>query len=393
MSSSDVAEASGSGSREDPGQESDEERAILGIALGPGVRTTRCACGVEVPLLEARSVIRPDGTVSTRCAECATGSPRRVRDRGESELALATIAPGTPGHRVPGYRARWLRYASACALAASVVLASRLIAYEPSPAVAALAHVVPETAASEVDSETGRVTDRAGTDRAGTDKAGTDEARGEAGMDDEDLGLGVETGRDESADHLGPGAEAVLEPPGPTIEDLLEESGDRLEETFPSLTEWVFPVQGSSETFPLRPSRRFGAQRDGVRRGECHQGHCGVDLGGERGTPIVAVTSGQVSRIQRDEDRASGMYVRIEHPDLSYTYYMHLDTIAADLEIGEEVDAGRVLGTLGSTGVLFSAPHLHFSLEIPDIHSESGQMLYVDPASFLQRALDPDSSR
>lgn len=346
---------------------------MLGIALGSSAAQIRCRCGAEVTLHEARPVIGADGTVSTRCARCAeatsqSGSPG-ASSHDDPILALETIEPGRAGRQSSGQRSNWLRYASACALAASVVLATRLTAYEPGPAVAALAHVAPDEVADPFSEDLG------------------DPAYAEGELDD--LGLGVETGRDESVDDTA--IEPVIEPPGPTIEDLLEASGGRLEETFPSLADWVFPVKGSSESFPLRTSRRFGAKRDGVRRTECYQGHCGVDLGGDRGTPIVAVALGRVSRIQRDEDRASGMYVRIEHPDLAYTYYMHLDSIADDLRVGEEVEPGRVLGTLGSTGVLFSAPHLHFSLEIPDIQSESDRLLYIDPAPYLMQSLGLDS--
>lgn len=168
----------------------------------------------------------------------------------------------------------------------------------------------------------------------------------------------------------------------PTLEDMLENSEEPLHEMLPTLADWVFPVQASDEPFPLKSTRQFGASREGVQRTECGAGHCGVDLDGPRGTTIVAVAWGVVTRIERRSDRRSGKYVRIEHPDYVYTSYMHLDEIAEGLELGAEVQAGDPLGTLGRTGIQHSAPHLHFSLEIPG----GGRFTHIDPTPYLERA-------
>jgi murein DD-endopeptidase MepM/ murein hydrolase activator NlpD len=61
---------------------------------------------------------------------------------------------------------------------------------------------------------------------------------------------------------------------------------------------------------------------------------------------------------------------------------MHLDAITAELKVGDEVEAGQVLGTLGRSGIHSGEPHLHFALEIQD----GGQMRYLDPSPFLARA-------
>jgi murein DD-endopeptidase MepM/ murein hydrolase activator NlpD len=180
-----------------------------------------------------------------------------------------------------------------------------------------------------------------------------------------------------------------LEDPGvfdnelpPTIEDVLENSGEPLEERLPTLLDWVYPVAGSDESFPLKSTRRFGAPRDGVKRTECGRGHCGVDLDGPRGTPVVAVAWGEITRIERRSGRSSGKYVRIEHPDYVYTSYMHLDSIADGLEVGDEVQPGDVLGTLGRTGIRNSAAHLHLSLEIP----RGDHFEHLDPTPYLRKA-------
>jgi murein DD-endopeptidase MepM/ murein hydrolase activator NlpD len=168
-------------------------------------------------------------------------------------------------------------------------------------------------------------------------------------------------------------------------------SGLRLDEQFPSLRGWFHPVTDSPELMPAGSGRHFGAPRAGIERAECGEGHCGIDLDGPRGRPIVAVAAGTVVRIELSElglDGRSGRYVRIEHNDGTLTAYMHMDDVA-DLHVGERVTAGQYVGTLGATAVYQAAPHLHFSLEIPNHPGEHGDNTdthYVDPAPFLVRS-------
>jgi murein DD-endopeptidase MepM/ murein hydrolase activator NlpD len=81
-------------------------------------------------------------------------------------------------------------------------------------------------------------------------------------------------------------------------------------------------------------------------------------------------------------DGRSGRYVRIEHPDGVFTAYMHLDEVAAGLDVGDEVQPGQMLGTLGKSGIVNGEHHLHFSLEVPGV----GRPDFLDPAPFLRRA-------
>jgi murein DD-endopeptidase MepM/ murein hydrolase activator NlpD len=170
------------------------------------------------------------------------------------------------------------------------------------------------------------------------------------------------------------------------------EKGTPIDELYPSLTDWVHPVTGTERALSERPTGNFGAERGGATHLECGAGHCGVDLGGPRGRPIVAVTDGVVVRVEHSElgrDGRSGRYVRIEHDDGTITAYMHLDSIISGLQVGDHVDGGQQIGTLGATAVHSAAPHLHFSLELPNIpgtHGDNVNTHYVDPAPFLVRA-------
>lgn len=167
--------------------------------------------------------------------------------------------------------------------------------------------------------------------------------------------------------------------------------GVRLDEMFPSLRAWTHPVTGAIELMPEQSSRQFGAPREGIERAECREGHCGVDLDGPRGRPLVAVASGTVVRVELNElglDGRSGRYVRIEHDDGTLTSYMHMDQVA-DLRVGDRVSGGQYVGTLGATAVFSAPPHLHFALEVPDRPGQHGDITdthFVDPAPFLVRA-------
>ncbi len=170
------------------------------------------------------------------------------------------------------------------------------------------------------------------------------------------------------------------------------EGGAPLDQVFTSLNGWVHPVTSTDELVPEQGSRLFGSQRTGIERVECGSGHCGVDLDGPRGRPIVAVARGTVVRVERSElglDGRSGRYVRIEHDDGSLTAYMHMDDVADALQVGDHVEGGQYLGTLGATAVYSAPPHLHFSLELPDHpghHGDNTETHYINPAPFLARA-------
>lgn len=168
--------------------------------------------------------------------------------------------------------------------------------------------------------------------------------------------------------------------------------GRPLDERFPSLQHWIHPVSASHELLPTLKARLFGVERKGVERRECGRGHCGIDLDGPRGRPLVSVADGTVIKIERRAnggDGKSGKFVKIRHDDEVFTSYMHMDDIADGLRVGDRVEAGQYIGTLGATAVYSAPPHLHFSLEIPHKLGMTGDhtnTYYVDPAPFLARS-------
>ncbi|MEM8745309.1 MAG: M23 family metallopeptidase [Actinomycetota bacterium] len=111
--------------------------------------------------------------------------------------------------------------------------------------------------------------------------------------------------------------------------------------------------------------------------GDCRSGcsrlHEGVDIMGDVGLPIVTPTSGVL--VQKYEDRGltygagHGWTVHAERLDVTYRFF-HLDSHEEGLEVGDEVEAGQVIGYLGNTGTS-GVPrgdnyHLHFEFRPGD---------------------------
>jgi peptidoglycan LD-endopeptidase LytH len=96
----------------------------------------------------------------------------------------------------------------------------------------------------------------------------------------------------------------------------------------------------------------WGAPRSGGRY------HKGVDMIAARGTPIVAIYSGKISRFSNSSLGGKSIYFTSDAGDMYY--YAHLDDFA-DVGTGQHVDAGTVIGYNGSTGNAPDyLPHLHF---------------------------------
>lgn len=87
------------------------------------------------------------------------------------------------------------------------------------------------------------------------------------------------------------------------------------------------------------------------------RGHTGVDLVADEGDPVRAAAAGTVVRAGRAGDY--GTMVEIRHDGGFATLYAHL----AELQVrpGQEVEAGAVIGTAGSTGRA-TGSHLHFEV-------------------------------
>lgn len=136
-----------------------------------------------------------------------------------------------------------------------------------------------------------------------------------------------------------------------------------------------FPVEGATQR---DIGSVFGVDRDGGARK-----HHGVDIFAERGTPVTAVIDGHARTGTSDR---GGKHVWLSGSMIGLGsaryYYAHLD--AFEVESGDKVKKGEILGYMGNTGnAINTPPHLHFGIY-------SGGP--VDPAPFLKpEPMLPDS--
>ncbi len=91
--------------------------------------------------------------------------------------------------------------------------------------------------------------------------------------------------------------------------------------------------------------------------------HRGVDYAGAYGSPVMAPAAGQVSLVGRESQgfKIHGNVVGIDHGQGVASILMHLSRI--DVKEGDFVQAGQVIGALGSTGAS-TGPHLHWGLYV-----------------------------
>lgn len=136
-------------------------------------------------------------------------------------------------------------------------------------------------------------------------------------------------------------------------------------------TDFVWPVAGPiSSPFGLR---RF--YNDQPRRP-----HGGIDIAASEGTPIFAPADGLV--IDTGDYFFNGNSVFIEHGLGLQTFYAHMSRI--DVEKGERVSQGQVIGAVGATGRV-TGPHLHWSVGL--------NSTWIDPLLVLDTDQPPSGSQ
>ncbi|WP_413043645.1 M23 family metallopeptidase [Pseudomonas sp. YJ42] len=96
------------------------------------------------------------------------------------------------------------------------------------------------------------------------------------------------------------------------------------------------------------------------------KGRFAVDVAMPVGTPIVAARAGTVLEVRNNQGGRlpdpAGNYVRILHDDGSHSAYLHLKRGSVQVQSGQQVKAGALLGRSGNTG-RSTGPHLHFVVQ------------------------------
>ena len=114
----------------------------------------------------------------------------------------------------------------------------------------------------------------------------------------------------------------------------------------------TLPVQGVKRQ-QLKDS--WGAPRSGGRF------HEGIDIMAPRGTKVLSASDGVVSDIR--STNLGGKIIWIYGPRGTWHYYAHLDGFKRGLAVGDQVDAGDVIGYVGNTGnARGGATHLHYGI-------------------------------
>ena len=91
--------------------------------------------------------------------------------------------------------------------------------------------------------------------------------------------------------------------------------------------------------------------------------HTGIDITTDDGADVFAAAKGEVTRIYADE--LLGLTVEVTHSDNVKTLYSNLaDDGSVSVSVGDSVNRGDKLGTVGDTSIseLAEESHLHFEL-------------------------------
>ncbi|SFX40501.1 Peptidase family M23 [Marinospirillum alkaliphilum DSM 21637] len=127
----------------------------------------------------------------------------------------------------------------------------------------------------------------------------------------------------------------------------------------------------SEVTLPLEGRRTspFGFRR--VFNDQPRNPHNGLDIAAPQGTPIVAALPGRI--VAQNHYFFNGKTVVIDHGQGMTSMYCHMHAFA-DLKVGDRVEAGQVIGQIGTTG-RSTGPHLHWTMSLNGAR--------VDPDLFL----------
>lgn len=135
---------------------------------------------------------------------------------------------------------------------------------------------------------------------------------------------------------------------------------------------YIKPLDGN-----FRISSGFGPRRAPTAGASTF--HKGVDLAAPTGTPVRATKGGKVSISQHQRNGSGrstgyGNWIEIKHDDGTSSRYGHLNS--RDVQVGQRIEAGQLIGTVGNTGTSTGA-HLHF-----EVRNRDGKA--VDPQKIMR---------
>ena len=119
----------------------------------------------------------------------------------------------------------------------------------------------------------------------------------------------------------------------------------------------AWPIPGARLGSP------FGVRADPIAGGFGF--HPGIDFDAGSGTPIHAAAAGVV--VRAGDCGGYGYCVVIDHGSSIATVYAHQSELRS--QVGDQVDAGEVIGLVGTTGTS-TGPHLHYEVRIHGIATD-----------------------
>ena len=99
-----------------------------------------------------------------------------------------------------------------------------------------------------------------------------------------------------------------------------------------------------------------------------------INIAGNTGDNVYATASGNV--FKAEYDTSEGNYIEIVSDDGFHFFYYHLSEM--DVNVGDDVNAGDIIGKVGSTGKC-TGPNLGFAMG----EQQGSEFVYLDPLNFV----------
>lgn len=133
-------------------------------------------------------------------------------------------------------------------------------------------------------------------------------------------------------------------------------------QTLQPVTRFELPAQGPFSS-PFGLKRFFNDQPRAP--------HSGLDIAAPKDAPITAPAPGVVTAA--GDYFFNGRNLILDHGHGLVTMYSHMERI--DVKVGEQVETGTQLGTVGSSGRA-TGPHLHWTVSLNNVRVDP--MLFID---------------
>lgn len=146
----------------------------------------------------------------------------------------------------------------------------------------------------------------------------------------------------------------------------------------------MIPVVGIKKT-ELQDT--FAAARSGGRV------HDSIDIMAARGTPVVAVADGEIARFFDSDKGGITIYQRSADKKQMF-YYAHLERRADNIQPGQFVRRGTLLGYVGDTGNSGAGNyHLHFSIWTIDDPKRDWDGTNINPFPLLKNGVESSAGK